>query len=193
MLPLSRVQSDYGTTSLKPFLSSHGKQPRPRWKRVLISLATGTILMILLAWFISSQIFDGFEVGSVDNVPTLVVGDRIVARSTKSPARGDLVVYIRTDDGRESMARVVAVQGDLVEAVRGWLIVNGERSEEPYLAIGTATVNLEATQVPAGNVFLLRDSRMDSTDSRVFGSVPVESVTHRVVAIWWPLDRAGRV
>lgn len=159
----------------------------------MIAVAFGAVVTLLLGWLFSWRVFDGFEIASVDNVPTLAVGDRMLARSTDSPERGDLVVYVRTEDGRESVARVVAIEGDTVAAVRGWLIVNGERYEEPYLAVGTATVNLEPTEVPAGNVFLLGDNRMASTDSRVFGAVPVESVTHRVVAIWWPLTRAGRV
>ena len=97
----------------------------------MIAVAFGAVVTLLLGWLFSWRVFDGFEIASVDNVPTLAVGDRMLARSTDSPERGDLVVYVRTEDGRESVARVVAIEGDTVAAVRGWLIVNGERYEEP--------------------------------------------------------------
>jgi hypothetical protein len=45
----------------------------------------------------------------------------------------------------------------------------------------------------AGTVELRGDAPAGSTDSRVFGAVPLGGVRWRVVARYWPAARAGRL
>jgi signal peptidase I len=47
------------------------------------------------------------------------------------------------------------------------------------------------TVVPAGTVYVVGDNRDNSSDSRVWGPVPLENVKGEVRFIWWSRDRAG--
>lgn len=44
-----------------------------------------------------------------------------------------------------------------------------------------------------GNAWLLGDNAAASTDSRVFGAVPLDAIAARVRWRYWPLSRIGRV
>lgn len=61
--------------------------------------------------------------------------------------------------------------------------------------IGTASVlgtrDMERKVVPPGNLFVLGDNRDNSSDSRVWGPVPLENVKGIVRFIWWSSDPSG--
>ena len=71
---------------------------------------------------------------------------------------------------------------------------------EPYLKPGDlpSALNFDIT-VPAGHVWVMGDHRSDSADSPLprpvghgsDGSVPIDNITGRAVAVVWPLGRAG--
>lgn len=114
--------------------------------------------------------------------------------------RGDVVYFRAPGDRPRSLLerlvggpylikRVVAVEGDVLELNAGRLLVNGVAPEEPYLGHGpTAVVSVPAAPVPAGHVYVLGDNRapLGSRDSRVFGPVPVASVSGRAGWVVWP-------
>jgi signal peptidase I len=48
-------------------------------------------------------------------------------------------------------------------------------------------------KIPDGAVFVLGDNRDNSSDSRVWGPVPLDRIEGRVIGVWWPLRRAGGI
>jgi signal peptidase I len=97
--------------------------------------------------------------------------------------------------------RVIGLPGDHVVccSTNRKLTVNGVEVTEPYVKVGDlpSSMNFDIT-VPAGHVWVMGDHRSDSEDSRFHdpagkgtqGSVPIDDITGRAVAIVWPLGRA---
>ncbi|GAA4965333.1 signal peptidase I [Kineococcus glutinatus] len=93
--------------------------------------------------------------------------------------------------------RVVGLPGDRVTCCddTGRITVNGEPLEEPYVHPGDAPSEVRFDiEVPAGRLWLMGDHRSDSADSRAHlgdpggGTVAVDDVIGRVVAVTWPLS-----
>jgi signal peptidase I len=95
--------------------------------------------------------------------------------------------------------RVIGLGGDHVICcdVAGRLTVNGVPLAEPYLPTGldASLVRFDIV-VPIGRLWVMGDNRRVSADSRAHlgdpggGTVPLDHVVGRVVAVWWPLRRA---
>lgn len=102
-------------------------------------------------------------------------------------------------DERDYVKRVIGLPGDRVVCcdTSGLITVNGTALHEPYLYPGDipSATHFDVT-VPPGRLFVLGDHRGDSADSRAHlgdpggGTVPLDHVVGRVVAIWWPLGDA---
>jgi signal peptidase I len=98
--------------------------------------------------------------------------------------------------------RVVGLPGDRVTCcdASGRLMVDGVAVDEPYVAPGDAPSELRFdVEVPAGRLWLMGDHRSDSADSRAHlgspggGTIALDDVVGRVVAVTWPLRSAGSV
>jgi len=170
-----------------------------RRRRVLLAAVAAIAAPLLLLWLVVALVFNGYTIPSVAMEPTLQIGDHVLARGVDGDDvhRGDLIVFAPPASANagtfDRLMRVVAVEGDRIEADDGVLIVNGEPANEPYLAAGMTTPGVERGVVPTGHVFVMGDNRVNSADSRAFGPVPFENVKALVVVIWWPLGRFGGV
>jgi signal peptidase I len=107
------------------------------------------------------------------------------------------VGLLPSDTGEDLVKRVIGVGGDHVQCcdARNRIILNGVSLNETYLkpGNGTAQVRFDVV-VPQGRLFVMGDNRGDSSDSRYHlgvesGSVPLENVVGRVVAVIWPASR----
>lgn len=152
-------------------------------------------------------------------LPQLEVGDRVVvselAYRLHDPRRGDVVVFdepgeqpdeggilparlvrdllegvgLVRPEGTVLIKRVIGLPGETVQARGGDLFVNGRQLIEPYLPDGMATADFGPVLVPEGHLFVMGDNRGDSSDSRVFGPVPVDDVIGRALLVAWPPGR----
>lgn len=140
--------------------------------------------------------------------PTLEPGDRILveklSKFSRGVQRGDVVVFdaadVWTAPGAtdDYVKRVIAVAGDRVVCctVDGRITVNGVVIDEPYLLEQGKTRSFDIVVQPE-RLWVLGDNREESADSSAFrgapggGTIPERQVIGRVVAIVWPLQRAG--
>ncbi len=91
--------------------------------------------------------------------------------------------------------RVIGVAGDHIKIESGKVYLNGEELQESYLRDGILTDggNFSDIVVPEGYLFVMGDNRPHSSDSRMFGCIPVEKVESKVVLRFWPLNKFGTV
>ena len=121
--------------------------------------------------------------------PTLEQGTIFIANSWpfvgKEPESGDVVTFWHSRDPKaQYVKRIVATGGDRIEMVRCTVRINGRELPEPYAIVrGPGPLNLcelDEVEIPMGNYFLLGDNRLNSEDSRIWGSLPRENIIGRV-------------
>ncbi|MEI2732620.1 MAG: signal peptidase I [Dermatophilaceae bacterium] len=120
----------------------------------------------------------------------------------RSPVSRLLVFLgLAPDDSNDHLIkRIIGLPGDHVACCdkEGKVTVNGVAISEPYLKPGDTPGGGRAPfsiTVPMGRVWVMGDHRSDSSDSRLHddgtgakGSIPIDKITGRAVAVVWPVD-----
>ena len=154
------------------------------------------VAFVLVFGFVRPFVLEAFRIPSESMVPTLLVGDRVLANKfvyrLTEPERGEVVVFesVGEGDDQKLIKRVVGVAGDEVEVRNGTLLVNGEAREEPYLNRNLPfNDSYGPSEVPEGHVFVMGDNRANSADSRVFGPLPIENIEGEAFVRFWPVPK----
>jgi signal peptidase I len=135
---------------------------------------------------------------------TLLVGDYImVNRFVYAPtqwdwekglfpvreiARGDVVVFKFPNTPEiDYIKRVVGLPGDKVEVREGEVWLNDKKLDEPFVTPEHRIPRefFPAQIVQPGHLWVMGDHRNASSDSRVWGQLPIELVKGRALLIWW--------
>ena len=167
-------------------------------RRQIIEWAVVIIAAFLAATVLRATVVQAFSIPSISMEKTLLVGDRVlVNKRNRSAHVGDIVVFKRPP-GEEAAAikdlikRVVATEGQTVQAKDGKLFVDGKQVAEPYLARGIITDHLDdPLTVPRGDVFVMGDNRPQSHDSRYFGPIKKSTIIGHAYFRVWPISRLG--
>ena len=151
-------------------------------------LAQALAVLFVLFLFL----FTPVRVNGTSMSPTLYEGEILLIDKLslflRTPPRGTMVIFAHPDTGEELIKRVVALSGETVEIQNGQVYINGCRLDEtPYTP--SAAADFGPVDVAFGHVFLLGDDRIDSLDSRDFGSVPLRLLDGRVRFRVAPLNR----
>lgn len=186
--------------TVQPVRRSKGRKSSARnvaeWAVVIIGA-------ILVALVVKTFLIQAFRIPSASMHPTLLEGDRVLVNKTSyrlhDVNRGDVVVFSRPKnlhaapgEPDDLIKRVIGLPGDTVQTRNGAVYVNGRALDEPYLAEGTQTLNIDdPVKVPKGHVWVMGDNRGDSQDSRVFGPIPEDTIVGRAFMIMWPPSRIG--
>lgn len=135
-----------------------------------------------LALVLRTFVVSAYHIPSESMQPTVLVGDRIFANrviyALRAPKAGEVVVFDHPrDHGVDLIKRVVAVGGDRIEGRGGQVWVNGT-PRGPSSDFAPLTV-------PKDNLFVMGDNRDHSSDSRIWGFVPIGLVKARAEVVWW--------
>ena len=107
-----------------------------------------------------------------------------------NPQRFDVVVCRYPGRGDTNFVkRVVGLPGDTVEVREGYLYVNNEKYDEPYIKDEYRTGRLNSFgpyEVPEGEYFVMGDHRNNSNDSRMQGSLPRDMIIGHVRTVLYP-------
>ena len=105
--------------------------------------------------------------------------------SDPQPQRGDVITFWSDELGKLLVKRVIGLPGEEVSFSDGFVYVNGEKLDEPYLDEqgGTASKLRDSYQVPEDSLLMLGDNRGGSQDSRYWKDpfVPLSCVRARVM------------
>jgi signal peptidase I len=163
-----------------------------KWLReVVLSLGISIFIVVFL--------YQPVKVEGTSMMPGLADQERIFinkyAYRLEAIERGDVVVFrYPGDPSKNYIKRIVGVPSDRIEIVRGGVLVNGRRLEEPYVPEQFRDErSMEEVTVPAGSYFVLGDHRNLSSDSRDFGVVERQAIFGKAVFAYWPAEMVGKL
>lgn len=116
--------------------------------------------------------------------PTLLDGQHAtVSRTVGVFQRGDVVAFrYPKDESKSFVERIVGLPGERIEITNGLVAINGSPLDEPYVHDdGRSHETVAPITIPQGEYFVMGDHRNNSSDSRHWGTVKVESVWGKVV------------
>ena len=181
-------------------------------KSVFREYAEAAVIAILLALFIRTFVVQAFKIPSGSMEPTLLVGDHILVNKfvygvkipfinrtvipIGKPKRGDVIVFIYpVDRSKDFIKRVIGLPGDRVEIIDKTIFINGEPYKDDHGYYSESGGKLTGASikrppfgpktVPDNNLLVLGDNRDHSSDSRVWGFVPLSSVKGKAFIIYW--------
>lgn len=210
---------------LPPFNAPQAPEP-PRtpvkkhgegFKNVMATLAV-LIAAPLVALFITSFLFQSYEVFGPSMQSTMHNGDRLIVlkaprtwsklfHRTFMPKRTQIVVFTKADimldtaDGsKQLIKRVIALPGERVVVKDGILTVyNAERPDgfqpDKEFAYGSVITNTGIDNewtVGAGQVFVCGDNRDNSLDSRTFGPIDTKDIVGSAAFRFLPVKQTRK-
>ncbi|MFM7686131.1 MAG: signal peptidase I [Actinomycetota bacterium] len=155
-------------------------------RRLVLGLALLALFFALKMWVVEPAF-----VSQVSMRPTLDDGNALVidklSYQFRDPRIGEIVTARLPDTGESVVKRVVAVGGDSIGFYDGTMLLNDEPVDDSYaLRKDMQGYFWGPITVPEGYVFLLGDNYQESTDSRTYGPLPVDSVDGRLLVRFWP-------
>lgn len=162
-----------------------------RRERIAVMRSARTLLAKILAvvaacWLLLNFVFGVSAVRGEGMYPRMRDGDLVIFyRLVDSWNIGDVAVYMA--DGQRQYGRIVATSGDVVDMTTdGQLVVNGSIQQEevffPTLKEDRKT-SFPAT-LKNGEVFVLGDNRVSTSDSRDFGPISIKDINGRVISLF---------
>jgi len=152
------------------------------------TLHSGQYLLINKAvyWSVDPHILGNVLAGETENA-----GENGKFFVFGPPQRGDVVVFhYPRDPERDFIKRVIGVPGDTVEIHNGRVYVNDQIMIEEYTS-AAPSYSYPRQVVPRGNYFVLGDNRNNSSDSHIWGLVPVENIVGKAWLSYWPPEEWG--
>jgi len=109
-----------------------------------------------------------------------------------NPRRFDVVICRYPGRGDTNFVkRIVGLPGDTIEIRDGYLYVNGDRYDEPYIEDEFRSGRLNTFgpyTVPDGEYFVMGDHRNNSNDSRSQGSISRDMIIGHVKTVLYPFS-----
>ncbi len=147
-------------------------------------------------------LFGTAQIVGASSYPTLHDGERYVVDKLsyrfESPRRGDFIIMESPNNSDiDFVKRIVGLPAETIRIADCSVYIDNQILKEPYLSPGTCTgpenslIEKQDLKIPQNFYFVMGDNRSHSSDSRDFGSIPLQKIVGRVIWRWLPLDRFG--
>jgi len=176
---------------------------RARWRAVVewvVVVAVAITAALLIRLFLFQQYYiDGPSMQS-----TLMPRDRVLVNKLSyrlhDVNRGDVVVFDRITSAEQHddlIKRVIGLPGETLEIRSCDVYIDGVLLSEPYLDTAMLAApdpvsrcgshaDMPATTVPGNMVYVMGDNRVQSFDSRDFGTIDIDKIRGRAFVVIWP-------
>jgi len=165
-------------------------EKRPGKLRSFLKEVWQTVLLSLLIFAAINFATVRIRVQSISMQPTLYERDFVLvnklAYQLGELERRDVVVFQPPIEAEKEpyIKRVIGLPGDLVRVADGIVYINDLPLQEAYEA---APPDYHGVwKVPQDKVFVLGDNRNNSSDSHLWGMVPVDNIIGKAVVVYWP-------
>jgi signal peptidase I len=148
-------------------------------------------VLALLLYFGIDAIFARVKVLNISMQPTLVEGNVVLvnklAYKIGKMRTGDVVIFHNpANESEDYIKRLIGKPGDRVVVENGKVRVNGQELQEPYIA--DEPYYSGTWEVPEDSVFVLGDNRNSSSDSHIWGFVPLKDLVGKALLVYWPVN-----
>jgi signal peptidase I len=181
-------------------------------RRTVVEWVVTLLVAAVVVLAVEVEVAQPFRVPTASMEPTLQcakpgigctgrLNDRvIVAKVTykfRDPHRFEIAVFhapplakVRCDEGGTFLKRVIGLPGEQVSEKNGFFYVDGKKLNEPYETPYTRDAEtMSWARDGPKQYFVMGDYRIDSCDSRTWGSVSRSAFIGPVVATYWPPTR----
>jgi signal peptidase I len=156
--------------------------------------------------FFSNKLAYGFNLKMAQRLPFLNIYVKRDFLTWGTPKRGDIIAFMYPlNEYTDYTKRVIGLPGDVIEIEGSTLRINGKIIEKTKIEedeynviyeenlfgvvhkIQHTKIGLEkyrTEMVPSGHIFVMGDNRNNSSDSRVWGMLPIENVTGKLILRW---------
>ena len=157
----------------------------------MIAVAIAALVLVFLKPIIVQQqsMEPNFHAGDY------LLTSRQAYRLFGDPERGDVIVFrseLLDDEGNEKclIKRVIGLPGDVVEIKTGYVYLNGEKIDEPYVKEQGISGEMDAVTVPENQLFVMGDNRGVSEDSRSarVGTISEDTIVGKVFIRLYPFN-----
>lgn len=117
--------------------------------------------------------------------PNLKDGTKMIVsfKKDKTLNRGDLVGVVVYEDDRPFVIvkRIIGLPNESISIKENITYINGEQLNEPYAYYSSVSSDNLFMTLGEEEYFVMGDNRLHSTDSRILGAVPKDSIIHKVI------------
>ena len=167
---------------------------------LLKDLFTLTLIIVIIVLPVRAFIASPFVVDGNSMFPTFHNLDYLIVDEVRyrffDPERGDVVVFrYPKDPSVFYIKRIVGLPGEIISIQKGVVTVTDltgavRTLPEPYITADDATYNGKVVLLE-NEYFVLGDNRPNSSDSRVWGTLPRKDIIGRVFARLLPISNAA--
>jgi len=184
--------------------SLHRRRTKPTAQRRAIEWLVIIAVAVLVALGLRVFVFQTFFIPSASMWPTLKINDRILVNKLSyrfhGVGRGDIIVFkappgvaraCQTND-TDLVKRVIGLPGETISDKFGTVYINGAPLAQPWLPkhdTHTATPSFAQVKIGPHNYFVMGDNRVESCDSRSWGTVSRSEVIGKAEMRIWPISR----
>ncbi|MEG0292103.1 MAG: signal peptidase I [Anaerovoracaceae bacterium] len=161
-------------------------------KSIIKDIIIVVVIVLAITFFVKPIIVKGISME-----PTLIENNYIFiskqAYKFGEPKHKDIVVFPH-EEGIEKelyIKRVIGIPGDIIEVKNDKVYRNHKELKEPYIKDGVTSGEIPETKIKKGEIFVMGDNRLNSSDSRYFGPVPIDKVTGKAFIRLFPFNKIG--